>query len=62
MNPARKFIIVLGVLFVIYSIYFMFIFRGGKIHAWSDLFGSKEFVVLLIGSLFVSTIFFKKEY
>jgi len=62
MNPGRKFIIFLGILFIVYSIYFMFFFRGGKIHEFNDLFTSKEFVVLLIGSLFCSTVFFKREY
>lgn len=62
MSAARKTIIVLGILFIIYSVYFMFFFRGGSVHEISDVFGSQQFVTLLIGSLFVSTIFFKKEY
>lgn len=62
MSVARKTIIVLGILFIIYSVYFLFFFRGGKMHTWTDLFDKKEFVVLLIGILFCSTIFFKKEY
>lgn len=58
MSKERKILFVIGLLMIIYAVYFLFFYRGGI--RTEDLFTNVDVVVLLAGVLMCSTVFFKE--